>query len=437
MRPTREHSPGDVQMGARKKTEVLAEAIVETVREPLLVLNGELRVRSANRSFYHTFQVSPEETVDRPLYELGDHQWDIPRLRELLELILPEDDQFDDLEVEHDFPNIGHKTMLVNARRLCERDGGPELILLAIEDITERAQVEEELRRHRDELDELVKERTVELRKANGQLRLDNAVRIQMEEDLAAQAARERRLNETLQQQVAELNAFTYSVSHDLRGPLRAIEAFSQFVLEEDGDRLDERGRDYLIKLANASIRMKNLIDDLLTLSRTSRQQGPLHRVAVGWLAGEAIAEIRPMIDARGATVEIEKGLPDVLAESPRIKQVFVNLIDNAIKFNESERPHVKIGVRVIDGDVATFFVQDNGIGIDPQYHERIFGVFQRLQHREDYEGTGAGLAIVKRAVEVIGGRIWVESELGAGATFLFTLPLWVEATASAEGKAA
>ncbi len=424
-------------MEAGEETEVLAEAIVETVREPLLVLNGELRVRSANRSFYHTFQVSPEDTEDRPLYELGDHQWDIPRLRELLEHILPKDDQLHDFEVEHDFLNIGHKAMLLNARRLVKRNGGPELILLAIEDITRRKHLEEELGRHHDQLDELVKERTLDLRRANERLRQDNAVRKQMEKTLVAQAARERELNEALRQEVAELDAFTHSVSHDLKEPLRAIEAFSQFLLEDCADKLDEQGRDYVTKLANASIRMKNLIDDLLRLSRCFRQPGSPRRIDVGGLVGDIIAEMQLTLDAKGATIEVEKGLPDVLAEPTRMKQVFVNLIGNALKFNESELPHVKIGVRAVDGGVVTFFVQDNGIGIDPQYHERIFGIFQRLHPREEYEGTGAGLSVVKRVVETLGGKVWVESHLGAGATFLFTLPLATEATASTEGRAA
>ena len=135
--------------------------------------------------------------------------------------------------------------------------------------------------------------------------------------------------------------------------------------------------------------------------------------------------------------MEVQKGLPDVLAEPTRVKQIFADLLGNALKFNESKRPLVKIGVRAIEGGMATFYVQDNGIGIDPQYHERIFGIFQRLHRREEYEGTGAGLAIVKRVVEIFGGKTSVESELGAGATFLFTLPLWTEATASTERKVA
>jgi signal transduction histidine kinase len=424
-------------METAEDTEVLAPAIVETVREPLLILDENLHVGSANSSFYEAFHVLPEETEDRLLYELGDGQWDIPKLRTLLESILPQSAQVEDFEVEHDFPTIGHRTMLLNARRLRQSNGRPQLILLAIEDITRFRQLEKELRGHNDQLDELVKERTAELRRANKRLRYDNAVRMRMEESLVAQAARERELNEALRQEVAELDAFTYSVSHDLKEPLRAIEAFSQFALEDCADQLDEQGRNYLTKLANAGTRMKNLIDDLLTLSRAFRQPGPPSRIDVDRLVGEIIAEMELTLDAKRATVEVEKGLPDVPAESTRIRQVFVNLIGNAVKFNESERPHVKIGVRSMEGGMATFYVQDNGIGIDRQYHERIFGIFQRLHCREDYEGTGAGLAVVKRVVDIFGGRTWVESELGAGATFLFTLPIATEVAASVEGKAA
>ena len=234
-----------------------------------------------------------------------------------------------------------------------------------------------------------------------------------------------------------ELDAFTYSVSHDLKEPLRAIEAYSQFLLEDCADRLDGQGREYLAKLADSSIRMKNLIDNLLTLSRASRTPGPPSRVDVGGLVKETIAEIQPPIGAGSAAFTVEKGLPDVLAEPTWVKQLFVNLIRNALKFNKSELPQVKIGVRAMDRGMATFYVQDNGIGIDPQYHKRIFEVFERLNRREEYGGTGAGLAIVKRVVENLGGEVWVESEPGAGATFLFTLPVWAEATASTEGQAA
>jgi PAS domain S-box-containing protein len=403
--------------------DLLAQAIVETAREPLLVLDEELRIKAVNRSFYEVFQVSPEEAADRPIYELGNRQWDIPELRELLERILPNGGQVQDFKVEHEFPMVGRRTALLNARRFRHPDDGTHLILIAIEDITEHAQAEEELGKRRDELEEMVAERTAELKRANDQLRHDNAVRKQMEE--------------SLERRVAELDAFTYSVSHDLKEPLRTIEALSQFVLEDYADRLDEQGRDYLIRQANAAIRMKDLIDDLLTLSRVSRQRVPPIRVDVGRLVRVVVEEMQPKIDAENATVAVEEMPSGVLGQPTLLMQVFANLIGNAIKFNESEEPHVRIGVRATEGRMVTFYVQDNGIGIDPQYHERIFGVFQRLHRREEYEGTGAGLAIVRRAMETLGGRIWVESEPGAGTTFLFTLPLWTKAAASRAARAA
>ncbi len=400
-----------------------AHAIVDTVREPLVVLGRDLRVKWANRSFYAAFAVSPEETENRLIYDLGNRQWDIPKLRELLEKILPQKSDLQDFEVEHKFPNLGRKTMLLNARTLRLEDTGGELILLAIEDITRRRRAEEELTRHRDHLEELVHERSEELRKANVQL--------------TGEATERKRAEEELRQRVAELDAFAYSVSHDLQEPLRSITAFSQFLLEDWGDRLDEQGRESLVRLANSSARMKRQIEDLLALSRLSRHSGPATRVEVGQVVGEILDGIRPTIDAKGATVEVEDRLPHVRADALRIRKVFANLIGNALKFNESECALVKVGVRDVEGDMATFYVQDNGIGIDPQYHEQIFGVFERLHHREDYEGTGAGLAIVKQVVETLGGRVSVESEVGAGATFLFTLPLWMEGAASVEPNAA
>jgi PAS domain S-box-containing protein len=245
-----------------------------------------------------------------------------------------------------------------------------------------------------------------------------------------------RQLKDALEKRVAELDAFADSVSHDLKEPLRAIEAFGRFVLEDCGDRLDERGREYLERLAAASVRMQRLIDDLLALSRASRHSRP-SRVDVGRLVGEVVEWIRPQIEGEGVTVEVEEGLPEVLADSAQVEQILRNLIGNGLKFNESERPLVRVGFKGKEGRMGIFYVQDNGIGIEPQYHERIFGMFQRLHRREEYDGTGAGLAIVKRVVEYLGGRIWIESEVGAGSTFFVALPLCTKEAASRMREAA
>jgi PAS domain S-box-containing protein len=272
-------------------------------------------------------------------------------------------------------------------------------------DITDRKRAEVELKEWNVSLERVVAERTAALEQRAAELAKSNA----------------------------ELEAFTYSVSHDLKEPLRTVEAFSQFVLEDYSDKLDDQGRDYLQKLANASARMKRLIEDLLALSRIGRRADTPVAVDVGVVISQIVEGLRATIEAKGATVDVHKNLPLVAGDASRVEQIFGNLIANGLKFNASERPRITVGVHGIEGEDAVFYVQDNGIGIDPQYHERIFGIFQRLHRREEYEGTGAGLAIVKRAVEALGGRVWVESALGDGTTFLFSLPLAAGADESAQ----
>ena len=224
-----------------------------------------------------------------------------------------------------------------------------------------------------------------------------------------------------LERKTVDLNEFTYSVSHDLKEPLRTLEAYSQFVLQGYADRLDDEGRDYLHGLARASAQMLHVIEDLLTLSHVGRYTVAPTAVETARVVSNVVRGFREQIDARGAEVRVE-ALPSVRGHVTVLEQVFGNLIGNALKFNESASPRIVVGARGEDDGVATFFVQDNGIGIDPQFHERIFGTFQRLNRREVYPGTGAGLAIVRRAVESLGGRVWVESQPGAGSTFLFSL---------------
>jgi PAS domain S-box-containing protein len=236
-------------------------------------------------------------------------------------------------------------------------------------------------------------------------------------------AERERLIRE-LELRNAELERFTYTVSHDLKAPLITIQGFLG-LLERDLSSGDAgRARTDMTRITSAADRMRRLLSELLDLSRIGRVINPPEDVPFAEVAREAVEAVRGTLDARGVAVRIGDGLPVVRGDRMRLVEAVQNLVDNAAKFTAG-RPdaRVEIGLRAAKGQAQEFFVRDNGIGIDPAYHERIFGLFDKLDPTS--EGTGVGLALVKRIIEIHGGRIRVESEgIGKGATFLFTLPL-------------
>jgi PAS domain S-box-containing protein len=236
------------------------------------------------------------------------------------------------------------------------------------------------------------------------------------------------RLNESLERRAdhleaanRELEAFAYSVSHDLRSPLRAIDGFSRILLDEYTANLDEDGRHYLETVRNNAQQMGKLIDDLLAFSRLGRQQLEKQPVKLEEVARQALAELAG--EQGGREVEVVVGeLPPAQGDPQLLKQVFLNLLSNALKFTRNcANARVEVGSLMENGR-PVYFVKDNGVGFDMQYAGKLFGVFQRLHRAEDYEGTGAGLAIVQRIVHRHGGRIWADAVEGEGATFYFTL---------------
>ena len=244
----------------------------------------------------------------------------------------------------------------------------------------------------------------------------------------AAEARAARELAETraalveeLERKNQELEAFSYSVSHDLRAPLRSIDGFSRAVMEGSGDRLDEKGRDYLRRIRAAAQRMGELIDDLLQLSRVSRAEIVRSRVNLSAMVRAIADECQRREPERAVTVLIADEL-FVEADSRLLRVLFENLLGNAWKFTaRTAAPRIEIGVESRD-EGTVYFVRDNGAGFNMAHVEKLFRPFQRLHAERDFPGTGIGLATVYRIVDRHGGRIWAEGVVGRGATFYFTL---------------
>ena len=230
-------------------------------------------------------------------------------------------------------------------------------------------------------------------------------------------------LNTELEQRVNELESFSYSVSHDLRAPLRAISGFSEILARRHRGSLNEEGRHFIDNIVEASAHMGRMIDDLLRYSRLGRTAVELQRVALNDVLAEVCKDLAARIAETGATLELAGELPSVYGNRMLLSQVFANLLDNALTYHKSDTPVViKVQCRA-DADRIIVSVHDNGIGIPVEYFEKIFTVFQRLHSQDEYPGTGIGLAIVKRSVMLMNGQLWVDSEPGKGSAFYVSLP--------------
>ena len=217
-----------------------------------------------------------------------------------------------------------------------------------------------------------------------------------------------------------ELDDFTYIASHDLKEPLRGIRAYCEILLEDYLDKLDDAGQRRLATLVDLCDRLETLIGDLLTYCRVGGARPADIGIDLGAVVDEVLQTLRPAIGRRGASVRVIDRLPKVTGDATLIGMALGNLVSNGLKFNDRARPQIEIGC--LPTDPPTLYVRDDGIGIEPRHHEAIFTIFRRLGSRKRYEGTGAGLTIVQKIVQSHGGRIWVESEPGAGSMFFFTL---------------
>jgi signal transduction histidine kinase len=368
--------------------ETYAQNIVDTVREPLLMLDPTLRVRSANRAFYQTFHVSPEETEDRLIYELGNGQWDIPALRTLLDDIIPQRSVFNDYELEHDFPAIGRRVILLNARQL--RAGNhTEMLVLAMEDVTERRRVHDLEIRFTEELQESYR-------------------RLQQLEKLR--------------------DDLTHMIIHDLRTPLTSVIAGMQ-TLEVVGD-LDEIQREMVGIAISGGELLLGMINDLLDVEKMESGSMQLDYAVLdaAALVASAASQVASLSESKNLTLvrQIAVELPAFRGDENKLRRVLVNLLGNAIKFTPAGGT-LTVEVRLGEnGQSLVFSVSDTGEGIPSEAFERIFEKFSQVESRQGGRtmSTGLGLAFCKLAIKAHGGHIGVESVPGEGSTFSFTIPL-------------
>jgi PAS domain S-box-containing protein len=354
-----------------------ADDIISTLREPFVVVDADLRVKTANRSFYDTFHVSKEETENCLVYDLGNGQWDIPALRQLLDEVLSKNQSVHDFEVEHNFPDLGRKTMLLNARPFPPDSKHPELILLAVEDVSE-------LRERADEL---------------------------------AEASRHK-------------DEFLATLAHELRNPLAPIRNAVRY-LGTDGVKEAE------VKTATAIIDrqvsvMVRLIDDLLDVSRLSRNKLDVRkeRVELASVVGSAVESSRPLIQQCGhqLTVSLSSEPLHLDADPIRLAQVFANLLNNAAKYTK-RGGHIWLTIER-EGSDAVVSVRDDGIGISSEMLSPIFDMFTQVDGslERSQGGLGIGLTLVRRLVDMHDGSIEARSAgRDAGSEFIVRLPLFIQ----------
>jgi two-component system cell cycle sensor histidine kinase PleC len=367
-----------------------AESLINTVREPLIALDQDLRVVSVSRSFYEFFKVKPEETVGQLIYDLGNKQWNIPKLRELLETILPQKTTFDNYEVEHDFSTIGRRIMLLNARQIHRVLGKERIILLAIEDITERREIENGLEKAHEELKELAAE-------------LKRTARVKSE--------------------------FLANMSHELRTPLNSINGFSEVLYDETFGPLNEKQRQYVNNVLTSGKHLLLLINQILDMAKVEagKMKLALTSLPMKSLLTDISMLVADMVSKKKIqmVLEIAEDLPNIEADELKVKEIIYNLLSNAVKFTPEGG---KIGIRAkkVDPDIEVV-VWDTGVGIAPENMQKIFEGFFRVDtpYSRVTEGTGLGLPLSKKLVELHGGKFSVESEgLNKGTSVRFTLPI-------------
>lgn len=356
--------------------ETFRSAIFETIPDPLLVVNPDLTVLTANDAFYKHFNVKPEEVKDRSIYDIGNGQWNIPGLKILLEKVLPEKTVVENYQVNHSFPTIGERSILLNAREIKSSDFLPlDLILMTFEDVTDR-------KRWTDSILEL---------------------------------------NNKLQTANNALERYDITLSHDLRAPLKTILGFSKIIMSDYSSGLSGEVKEYMDRVIYNAEVMDQMITALSQLAGLSRT--PMNRIPVDLsdIAEKVISQLKISEPNRNVDVNIQTHLMENVDPSLFLV-VLTNILRNSWKFTrDRDIARVSFGVKEHNGK-KIFFIKDNGVGFDMKYSYMLFGMFQRIPSDKRFEGTGTGLAIVKSIIDMHNGEIWADSREGVGTTIYFTV---------------
>lgn len=362
-----------------------ANGIINTIREPLVVLYPELIIKSVNKAFYTTFKTDPKETVGKRIFNLGNGQWDIPLLKKLLEDTLAKKKSFHDFEVEHDFETIGKKIMLLNAHKLPIKSNGDEMTLLAIEDITEKRILEKKVGEEKHAHEEI------------------------------------ERLKEISRQK----DDFITMASHELKTPVTSIRAFAQLLQEDYALAGNVEAAEMLSRMNTQVIKLTSLIEDLLDLGRMEggKLQYRMDYFDFNNMINEVVAEMQLTTHAHPIRVKLVKTF-NIYGDRNRIAQVLTNLLSNAIKY--SVKTHIIKVSSTTDKQFVKVHVKDFGIGVSKEKQDKIFKRFFRVSGVKEntYPGLGLGLYISSAIVKRHKGIISVKSVKGKGATFSIKLPI-------------
>ena len=403
-----------------------SDTIINTMHDPLLILDKDLRIKSTNKAFHKFFKLTHSETLGVLMYELGNKAFANPELKQILHQIILKNTKLNDFELTNTFHAIGKKILLLNAGSIIPKRKSGKSILLVIHDITETMlQMQQEQakiattalqsQKYNEKLEILVSQRTSELSDVNKLL----------EQNL-----------KTLEKINEELHAFAFAASHDLQEPLRKIQTFTKMILENDFSTLSENGKNQFESILYSTKRMRKLIQDLIAYSEINAIENGFEKTDLETLVHEVVKDLEDTIANKKAVVEINiKSVVNIIPF--QIRQLIHNLMGNALKFTKpGHPPHITIRSTMVENCILytdlgeptsqscchiTF--KDEGIGFDMKYSSRIFTVFQKLHSKDEFSGSGIGLAIVKKVIQNHHGTISAKSTSGKGTTFDIYIP--------------